>query len=71
MRMDLRLLAFWEKVAVGASREQMKNMMYAVRVGFNADKSAFERVIHDLTHDVPKETQVADTWELLEQVGGG
>ena len=71
MEMDVRLLAYWEKVADRARRERMKEMMYAVRVGFNADKNDFTRIMHDLTDETPKEERAQEEWEFLKMVGGG
>ena len=71
VKMDLRVLGYWEKVADRARRERMKEMMYSVRVGFNADGNDFTRITHDLTDETPKEERVAEEWEFLKMVGGG
>ncbi|MFA5186610.1 MAG: hypothetical protein WC551_09060 [Patescibacteria group bacterium] len=68
--MDTRLLAYWEKVADRARRERMKEMMYSVRVGFNADKDDFARITHELTDETPKEVRQQEEWEFLKLVGG-
>jgi hypothetical protein len=68
--MDLRGLAFWEKVADRARRERMKEMMYSVRVGFNADDDTFTRITHGLTDETPKEVRQQEEWEFLKLVGG-
>ena len=69
--MDVRGLLYWERVADRARRERMKEMMYAVRVGFNADGNDFTRITHDLTDERSREEKAQDEWEALKMVGGG
>lgn len=69
--MDVRGLAYWEKVADRARRERLREMMYAVRVGFNADENRFTQITHDLLDERPPEERAKDEWEALKMVGGG
>ncbi len=49
----------------------MKEMMYSVRVGFNADKNDFTRITHDLTDETPRDERMREEWDFLKMVGGG
>jgi hypothetical protein len=69
--MDLRGLAYWEKVADRVRRERMREMMLAVRVGFNAGGNDFTQITHDLLDETPKEVRQQEEWEFLKMVGGG
>lgn len=69
--MDARVLLYWERVADRTRREKLKELMYAVRVGFNADRNEFTSITHDLTDERSREEKAQDEWEALKMVGGG
>jgi hypothetical protein len=71
MDMDARVLMYWDKVADRARRTAMKEMMYAVRVGFNANGNDFTKIAHDITDERDVEEKAQDEWDFLKMVGGG
>jgi len=69
--MDERGRVFWIRAGDRLRRERMRDLMYAVRVGFNAEGAEFTRITHELLDERSAEEKAQEEWDFLKMVGGG